>query len=238
MPSDLIFDFFSTLVEYTAGSFHTAPYERTHSFLLQHDFQLDYATFVRLYSDVAADLETQAQHTAREYHMDDVARAFFGAAFDRAVAPAIIQGFVSCFIAEWSRGIYFIEGIQPFLSELASEYRLGILSNTHYPALIHNNLAQMKVAQCFTSIVTSVEFGWRKPHPSIFKHALAELATSASDALYIGDTYLDDYVGAKAAGIRAVMIDPHDQFPNANDRIASLFDLKHFLLRETRKKGQ
>src|SRR3954451_22146268 len=105
MPLDLISDFFGTLVQYVAGSFHTAPYERTHAFLRHHGFDIDYATFVDVFSSVADALERQAKQTAREYHMDDVARAFFRAAFDRDVPPAMIDDFVVCFIAEWSRGI-------------------------------------------------------------------------------------------------------------------------------------
>jgi putative hydrolase of the HAD superfamily len=229
MPSDLIFDFFGTLVHYTAGSFHTAPYERTHTFLIDHGFLIDYATFVELYTGVATDLETQAKQTAREYHMDDVARAFFQVAFDKHVPMPVVQGFVAAFIAEWSRGIRYNDSIQALLSELATHYRLSILSNTHYPALIHDNLAQMDVAPYFTHILTSIEHGWRKPHPSIFHQMLADLDIAGSDALYIGDTYTDDYEGATAAGIRALLIDPHDQYPAVVDKISSLFDVRRLL---------
>jgi len=232
MPSDLIFDFFGTLVQYTAGSFHTAPYERTHSFLLHHEFEIDYPTFVRLYRDISATLETQAKQTAREYHMNDVARAFFRTAFDRDVSSQIIQGFVVSFIAEWSRGIHYIDGIQAFLNELATDYRLSILSNTHYPALIHDNLSRMEATPYFKHILTSVEFGWRKPHPSIFQQVLTDLTITANNALYIGDTYTDDYEGAKAAGIRAILIDPQDMYPDVVDRISSLFELRRILLLE------
>ena len=61
MPSDLIFDFFGALVQYAAGPFHTAPYERTHSFLTQHGLPIDYPAFVDLYRQVAATLETRAK---------------------------------------------------------------------------------------------------------------------------------------------------------------------------------
>jgi putative hydrolase of the HAD superfamily len=230
MPSDLIFDFFGTLVQYVAGSFHTAPYERTHAFLRRHAFDIDYPTFVDVYSTIADALERQARQTAREYHMDDVARAFFRAAFDRDVSPAMIDEFVVCFIAEWSRGIQYSDGMEPFLKALATEYRLSILSNTHYPALIHSHLARMQVTPFFTHIVTSVEFGWRKPHPSIFQQVLTDLAIPADAALYIGDSYTDDYQGARAAGIRALLVDPHHQHPDVVDRMSSVFELKQVFL--------
>ena len=170
--------------------------------------------------------------------MDDVVHAFFRAAFDRAAPTPIVQGFVAAFIAEWSRGIRYYAGIHRFLSELAKDYRLSILSNTHYPALIHDHLARMEITPYFTHIVTSVECGWRKPHPCIFQQALANLAITANDALYIGDTYIDDYEGSQAAGIRAILIDPYDQHPDVVDRISSLFALKNMLGAEGRELGQ
>ena len=42
MATDLIFDFFGTLVQYKPGAFHTAPYERTHAYLLQQGFEITY----------------------------------------------------------------------------------------------------------------------------------------------------------------------------------------------------
>jgi putative hydrolase of the HAD superfamily len=229
MPSDLIFDFFGTLVQYTAGVFHTAPYKRTHAFLLQHAFDIDYPTFVTLYGDISADLEMKAKQTGREYHMDDVALAFFHTAFGRSVSSTTIQGFVQAFIDEWSRGIHYYDGIQGLLGELAAHYRLSILSNTHYPPLIHENLARMEVSPYFGHIMTSVEFGWRKPNRRIFNQMLADLNIDPNNALYIGDSYTDDYQGATAAGIRAMLIDPQNQYPDVSDRIASLFELRQVL---------
>jgi putative hydrolase of the HAD superfamily len=232
MPSDLIFDFFGTLVHYVAGPFHTAPYERTHSLLLHHNFPIDYTDFVELYGQVANTLETQAKQSSREYHMDDAARAFFHTVFASEVPDVVLQEFVATFIEEWSRGIRYIDGIGVFLSELAAAYRLSILSNTHYPALIHDNLTRMEAKPYFNYIVTSVEYGWRKPHPSIFQHLLTILAVPAQDVLYIGDTYSDDYEGARSAGMRAILIDPQNQYPHLSDRISSLHELKYLLKAE------
>ena len=39
-----------------------------------------------------------------------------------------------------------------------------------------------------------------------FRHALRLLDVGFDNALYIGDTYEDDYVGAQSAGIRCVLM--------------------------------
>jgi putative hydrolase of the HAD superfamily len=55
--------------------------------------------------------------------------------------------------------------------------------------------------------VTSAETGSRKPDPEIFERALELAGCDAPDALHVGDTAEEDVVGARAAGIRSLLID-------------------------------
>src|SRR5215207_578780 len=156
MITDIIFDFFGTLVYYTPGAFHTSPYQHTHQFLQENGFPLAYDPFVENFTSVADRLEAEAKETFCEYHMHEVGRGFFQAAFATDIADSILFPFMELFIGEWSRGIVYLEGLSPFLDQLAKRYRLSIISNSHYPPLIHNNLAAMQVARYFEQIVTSV----------------------------------------------------------------------------------
>lgn len=56
-------------------------------------------------------------------------------------------------------------------------------------------------------VVTSAGAGARKPDPAIFVPALAIAGCDAGDALHVGDTAGEDVVGARAAGIGALLID-------------------------------
>jgi putative hydrolase of the HAD superfamily len=227
--SDLIFDFFGTLVHYTPGAFHTASYEKTHRFLQQQGFPLSYAAFVDTFTAVSDELEAQAKLTFHEYHMADVGRRFFQAAFATDVTADVLEPFIEHFIAEWGRGIVPLDGLAPFLAQLAARYRLSIVSNTHYPPIIHEQLAAMQVAPYFSQVITSIEMGIRKPHPAIFAQALAQMQITPHNALYIGDTYVDDYQGATGAGMRCVLLDPRQRYTEVPERVATLFDLLPYL---------
>jgi putative hydrolase of the HAD superfamily len=55
--------------------------------------------------------------------------------------------------------------------------------------------------------ITSAEAGARKPDPAIFERALALAGCRPADALHVGDTADEDVAGARAAGIRPLLID-------------------------------
>lgn len=229
MATDLIFDFFGTLVQYTSGPFHTAPYSRTHDCLLHHGFAMPYDAFTAAFERVSHELEERAQQTGQEYHMEELGRRFFRAAFATDAPDAVVSAFVTVFLAEWSRGIVYLDALDSFLERLAATYRLSVLSNTNYPSLIHDNLAAMGVAHHFAHVVTSVEVGMRKPHPVIFAHTLERLQIPTTEAVYIGDSYGADYLGATAAGIRCILIDPQRQHLDVSDRVDTLFALEPHL---------
>jgi FMN phosphatase YigB (HAD superfamily) len=55
--------------------------------------------------------------------------------------------------------------------------------------------------------VGSLRHGHVKPHRSIFEAALAALGASPADAAMVGDSYADDIAGARALGMRAILLD-------------------------------
>jgi len=86
----------------------------------------------------------------------------------------------------------------------------------------------MKIARYFDVVVTSVEHGHRKPHPKIFQDTLTQLQISAAQAIYIGDNYVDDYVGATTNGICWILIDPKQSYATTvHDRVDALADIFH-----------
>ena len=64
----------------------------------------------------------------------------------------------------------------------------------------------MGVIASLDAIVTSVELGWHKPHPSTYRVARAALGTTAADTVVLGDTRDDDR--PRGVGMPAFLIDP------------------------------
>jgi len=52
----------------------------------------------------------------------------------------------------------------------------------------------------------SVEVGYLKPHPAVFRHALEMLRVEAGEALMVGNSLREDVAGAQALGIMAAWV--------------------------------
>lgn len=98
---------------------------------------------------------------------------------------------------------------------------LGIISN--FDTRIYSVLELLEIKTYFDSITISSEAGFAKPKPEIFKVALAKHNCLPSQAWHIGDSFSDDYLGGKSAGIQAFFLtrdkidtQVENQLPNLN----------------------
>jgi putative hydrolase of the HAD superfamily len=85
--------------------------------------------------------------------------------------------------------------------------RIGLLSNTHWPAWFHDELLEMDGLLDLIEVrgYTS-ELHVMKPHPEAFRAVLDPLGIAdAADAVFVGDRPIDDIGGAKGIGMRAVL---------------------------------
>jgi putative hydrolase of the HAD superfamily len=84
----------------------------------------------------------------------------------------------------------------------------------------------------FDVVIDSALVGVEKPDPAIFRAALDALDVDPGEALYVGDLYEVDVVGARAAGMSAVLLRPEGSGPDDRCRtIHSLSALADDLLR-------
>jgi putative hydrolase of the HAD superfamily len=87
----------------------------------------------------------------------------------------------------------------------------AVISNSN--GTIADILATLGLARDLDFVVDSSKVGVEKPAPRIFQLALERAGVAASEAAYIGDLYSIDVLGARAAGLRAVLMDPGGCWP-------------------------
>jgi HAD superfamily hydrolase (TIGR01549 family) len=102
--------------------------------------------------------------------------------------------------------------------------RLVVVSNAN--GRIGQLLARIGLAGWFEAVLDSHDLGVEKPDPRIFRIALDRGGAAADRALHVGDLYHVDVVGARAAGIRPVLLDAAGLYLDADcPRVASLGEL-------------
>jgi HAD superfamily hydrolase (TIGR01509 family) len=146
-------------------------------------------------------------------------------AFDDGVRDALVENTQKS--ANWDQ---ILPGTREALQRLRKEYSIGVISNAD--GKIDDVLGRCGIVDCFHSITDSGNFGQEKPHPAIFEAALREMKAEAAESLYVGDVYSVDYVGARHAGMQAVLFDVAGAYREREfPRVDSLAGLEEWLKR-------
>lgn len=118
-----------------------------------------------------------------------------------------------------------IEGVRPSLQRLrAAGLRLAAVSNAN--GTVRVLFDRLGFTPLFEVVLDSRVEGVEKPDPAIFRLALGRLGEEAGAAVHVGDFYNVDVVGARAAGVRPVLVDEAGLYPEADcPRVRSLAEL-------------
>jgi putative hydrolase of the HAD superfamily len=118
-----------------------------------------------------------------------------------------------------------LEGVHQTLSGLrARGVRTAVVSNSD--GRVRAKLGRLGLAEQVEFVVDSHDEGVEKPDPEIFHRALRRLGVAPERAAYIGDIYSIDAVGARAAGLLPILIDPTGAYAATDCRtIAALPEL-------------
>lgn len=94
-------------------------------------------------------------------------------------------------------------GTQEVLSILKEHYILGVITNGFAASSLR--LEKLGLGGIFTFLITSEQVGRPKPDKQIFGQAVLIAGLEPQEVVYVGDDYESDVVGAKSAGLGAVL---------------------------------
>lgn len=93
----------------------------------------------------------------------------------------------------------------------ASGLRLVVVSNSD--GSVERGLVAQGLRELLDLVIDSQVVGYEKPDRRIFAEALSRSGAAPATTLHVGDLYAADVVGARAAGLHALLLDPHDDWP-------------------------
>jgi HAD superfamily hydrolase (TIGR01509 family) len=180
---------------------------------------LDYA---RLASGVGAALGLPLSGPGLAAHADEAARAMERAGSDQERATAYLEALFllggvpaarlgevrTCLWRMHSERHLWCSVPEPTKLALArlkaAGLLLGVVSNSE--GRVAQALEAAGLREYFDVVIDSGVIGIEKPDPRIFQVALDALGVAPEEALYVGDLYEVDVVGARSAGIEAVLL--------------------------------
>jgi putative hydrolase of the HAD superfamily len=131
--------------------------------------------------------------------------------------------------ANWDQ---ILPGTRDALERIRQHYAIAVISNAD--GKIDAVLQRCGIFDCFAGITDSGIVGHEKPHPAIFAAALLQMNADPAESLYVGDVYSVDYLGARGAGMQAVLFDVAGAYREREvPRVESLGELESWLAHES-----
>jgi 2-haloalkanoic acid dehalogenase type II len=119
--------------------------------------------------------------------------------------------------------------VESTLSELKNRgLKLGLVSNGFKQDLDHI-LGELRLEKWFDAVVCIESCSCAKPDKQIFLYALDKLGIAFDEAVFVGDSIVQDYEGALGVGIKAYLVDREGKYPDKYDKIGCLAELLDIL---------
>jgi putative hydrolase of the HAD superfamily len=184
----------------------------------------------------AAEALEQGETTDRER-----ASRYLETLFLLAGVPPEQLGVVRDTLMELHRERHLWAGLSPgtieALDRLKAEgYRLAVISNSDGRA--EEGLAAAGIRDRFELVIDSHLVGFEKPDPRIFAAALTRMGLAPAEAVYVGDIYEVDAIGARRAGLDVILLDPLGNHRGRGVRTAgTLGEVAEWILQGTGVRG-
>lgn len=213
MISSVLFDLVGTLIEEsssvlnTKNGYYEIQVKTIHRSLEKDGISVDWSSFMNQYEQIRIKQKAISQQTLREYDMckrvSDTLR-FFN--HDVPSTSEIIRRAVDVYMISFINSLQIYYSTYNLLRTLDAKYKLGLVTNFAYSPGAYRVLDQFALRPFFKAVVVSGEVCWKKPSQHIFEIALSKLSIKPEDAIFVGDDYEADIVGAKKAGIKTIFL--------------------------------
>ena len=216
----VIFDYVGTLVN--CGNYTMeASREKLHAALANEGFDVAKDKFLEAYILAHEKYRKVRYEQLREVtNAVWVAEALCNLGFQVTADDYRIKAALNVFFKDYIDTLELRAGAKKLIKQAKEQCKVALISNFTYAPVIYKSLRKLGINTFFNAVVISEENGWRKPSSHIFQDTLNKLLVKANEAVYIGDSPIEDIKGAKQAGLKTVFV--ASQFNTLKDLLDSL----------------
>jgi putative hydrolase of the HAD superfamily len=132
-----------------------------------------------------------------------------------------------------ANSLSLVDGARPLLADLGKRYTLGLLTNGPSD-LQWQKIDALGIRSSFGHILVSGDSGVHKPDRRVFATMLRYVRVAPEKAVYVGNSYQTDIIGAHDAGMWSVWVtadgEKDPEATAADMMIAQLSELRRILL--------
>ncbi len=211
-------DYIGTLVNSRSYSID-ASRKKLHKALTEAGFETGIAEFLEAYTEAHEKYRVVRYEQLREVtNAVWVCETLNKLGYNASADDSRIKTALNVFFQDYVDSLELRPYAKKLTKRMKENCKLGLVSNFTYAPVIYASLRKLGINHFFDAVLVSDENGWRKPHKRIFLEALRKLQVTAEEAVFIGDSPLEDIKGAKEVGMKTVFV-PSQFF--------SLKDLQH-----------
>jgi FMN phosphatase YigB (HAD superfamily) len=215
----VIFDYIGTLVN-CGGYTMEASRDKLYFALAAEGFEVDKGKFLDAYIQAHEKYRKVRYEQLREVtNAIWVADALSNLGFKAVADDPRVKAALNVFFKDFVDTLELRVGAKKLIKQVQQQYKVGLISNFTHAPVIYKSLRQLEINPFFNAVVVSDEIGWRKPSAKIFQDALNKLKVTADQAVYIGDSPIEDIKGAKESGLKTVFVP--SQFNTLKDLMES-----------------
>jgi putative hydrolase of the HAD superfamily len=195
----VFFDVDFTLI-YPGPVFQGSGYRE---FCSRFGIEVDPATFDTAVAGAATFLEPQSGLYDAQLYVDYTRRIIEGMG---GTGPHL-EAAARAIYVEWAACHHFMlyDEVPDVLRGLhASGMKIGLITNSH--RCLSSFQSHFALEGLFSVMLSSLDHGYMKPHPSIFESALQAADVDAGQAVMVGDSFSHDVEGARRLGMRGILV--------------------------------
>lgn len=199
----VVFDFVNTLVPLREPEFLRilrGVYEYVHPFAPHVPFD----AFVQHYVHIRDEQYARNLPSLKENDFNERMAVLWRRLTGSSPNPRHVYTMMTRYALAFEQSVLPAMYVPALLRQLSQRYLLAVLSNYPYTPCVHRVLNKHGLSRYLSSIVVSADVGIVKPHPNLFKITLYQLGVSPTEAIYVGDDWCADILGAARTGMRSV----------------------------------
>jgi len=199
-------DYIGTLVNAPNYSID-ASRKKLHKALTEAGFETGMAEFLEAYTEAHEKYRVVRYEQLREVtNAVWVCEALNKLGYNTSADDSRIKTVLNVFFQDYVDSLELRPYAKKLTKRIKENCKLGLVSNFTYAPVVYASLRKLGINQFFDAVLVSDENGWRKPHKRIFLEALRKLQVTAEEAVFIGDSPLEDIKGAKEIGMKTVFV--------------------------------